>query len=314
MVDFKKAAKKVAEGVGFGDLGFYSSGFQLPEGDYAMEHEVRVHAYTKQDGSRGQEMLGVLLKAYPLAGGDPVEQFLSMGRKAMLSFMPDAETGKKLVAIPGGPSGSLAGMTNWNLYLKSLYDCGLPAGLFTNDISVLDGIWVHTQNVPEPEGRKSLGAQTGEVAQEAQRGPQMTLVVTEIKDDGKPWENGGGVPEVEAEAPAPKAVVKPGPKAMVKPVVAKSVTKKAAPVVEEPAGDEETLTVATEAAQVLLEKNPNGMLRLGFRTTLFSAVKKTHGDEMADAVISTFLEDEEQLNGLVGQFGYSVQGNKIAPA
>lgn len=314
MVDFKKAMnKKAPEGVGFGDLGFYAGGFQLPEGDYAIEHNVVVHAYTKQNGTKGQEFLAMRLTCHPLAGGEATEQYLSMGRKAILSFMPDAETGKQLVAIPNGPASTLSGMTNWNIYLKSLYDCGLPAGIFTTDVSVLDGIWVHTQNIPEPESRKQMGAQTGEVAQEAQsQGSGLTLVVTEIKDDGKPWDNGGGLPEAAEAAPAPKAVAPKSAGKVVAPAKAKAKTP--APVAAATGDDETVLEVATEAMQALLEKNPAGMLRLGFRTGLFSAVKKSHGDEMADAVVSTFLDDEAALNQLVGQAGYSVQNTKIAPA
>lgn len=303
-----RKAAPIPEGVNFGDLGFYSAGFLLPEGDYAIEHEVKVHAYTKGDGTRGQEMLGVMLTCHPLTGGEAHEQFLSMGKKAILSFAPDAETGKKLVGIPNAPTTSLAGQTNWNLYLKSLYDSGLPPGTFTNDLSVLDGIWVHTQNVPEPESRKSLGAATGEVGQQ-QRGPQFIPIVTEIKEDGKPWENSGGIPEAAEEAPAAPA---PKAKAVAKPAVKMPAKKVAAPVVEE-SGDEELMAFAVEHATTLLEKNPNGMLKLGFRTGLFGAMKKAD-DAMAQSAIDTFFADDDALNSVIGQLGYVVAGGKIAVA
>jgi hypothetical protein len=103
-----------------------------------------------------------------------------------------------------------------------MYDCGLPEGIFTNDLSVLDGIHVHTQNILEPEDRKGFGSQTGEVAEERRSG--LVPVVTEIKEDGKPWEGTGGIPEA-AATPAP---VKAGPKAVVKPAVAAKPVVKAA--------------------------------------------------------------------------------------
>src|SRR5437016_3811459 len=140
-------------GVDFGSMGSYSGGFTLPEGDYSIEFEVAMERLNDKQQGRSPR-LGVYLHATPLAGGDVFDQFLSMGGKAALSFAPDPNTGKGLVSIPGGAGGGLNNSTNWYMFLKSLYDCGLPEGIFTNDFTVLDGINVHTQNVPEPEERK----------------------------------------------------------------------------------------------------------------------------------------------------------------
>lgn len=331
MAVVRKAAAQAAPapaGVNFGDLGFYSSGFVLPAGQYALFFDARVHAYTKQDGSKGQEMLGVMVTAYPLAGGDPQEQFLSMGKKAILSFAPNADDpapngigSHSLLPIPGGPAATLAGQTNWNLFLKSLYDAGLPPGTFTNSFSTIDGVWVQTGLEPEPEGRKSFGAATGEVEQEQKhRGPQMIPVVTEILEDGKPWEGGGGMPEA-AEAPAPKAAPKVAPKAAAKapvaaakaaPAPAKKAAPAPAPAAE--AGDEETMQAAVDAVTSVLEKNPNGTTKLLLRTQTFKAVKEAAGDETAQAVIDTFFSSDDALNSVVGQLGYTVQGAHIKAA
>lgn len=315
-----RKAPPVAEGVNFGDPDIYSGGnFDMPEGDYALEFDVRHHAYTKADGSSGQQMLGVMVTAHPLAGGEVMEHFLSLGKKALASFVPDPDTGKKLLPIPGAPAMSgPPGMTNFKLFLDSLYEAGLPKGTFTNDISVLDGIWVHTANVPEPEQRKQMGAATGEVAQESRnRGPNMTLVVTEIKDDGKPWDGTGGIPEAtEAIAPVKaKVAVKAQVKAAAPPAKVPGKKAPAAPPVVEDGGDEEVLAAAVETIGKILEKNPNGLLRLGLRTQTFTQAKKDHGDDMAQAIIDGFFEaGDEALNTALGQHGYAVQGSKIVQA
>lgn len=316
----------VVEGVNFGDLGFYSAGgFNLPEGDYALFFDVRIHAYIKNDGSRGQENLGVMVTAYPLAGGEAQEAFLSLGGKAKLSFAPDAETGKKLLPIPGAPAGSLSGLTNFNIFLQSLYDCGMPEGTFTNDIGAIDGLWAHTQNIPEPEQRKGFGrSKTAEVDQQQDSGPKMTLVVTEIKEDGKPWENTGGMPEgagapAPTPPPAPRVVARPTVSA--KPAVAAKAPVRAgakappAPPAHTNGGsdDEALMQAALDATATVLGNNPNGLTRLLLRTQTFTQAKKVD-DETAQAVIDTFFTDDASLNALISQHGYAVQGPKIVVA
>lgn len=304
-----------APGLSFGSLGFYSGGFRLPEGDYAMEHNVVMHSFTRQDGTQvGSPALGVMLTAHPLNGGEAQEQFLGMGRKAHLSFAPSAD-GKSVVAVPGGPAATASKGTNWMLYLKSLYDCGLPEGVFTSDISVLDGIHVHTQNVPEPEERKGFAAKTGDVEEE-RKGDGLTTVVGEIKEDGKPWEGTGGIPAEGAVAPPKIGVGKVMPKAA--PGVNRTPVARPTPVappVEETqteAGDEEVMMAAVLAATKVLEqeKNAAGCTKILFRVETFKAIEDA---EMKQAVQNTFFGSDEALNSLIGQLGYKVSGQKIVP-
>lgn len=302
--------------VNFGDLAFYSGGFTLPKGRYALSFDALIHANTKNDGSRGVERLGIMLNAVPIdaegnAIGEPQPQFLSMGSKAMQSFAPDPETGKSIVPIPGAPASTLPRDTNWMLFLKSLYDCGMESGVFTNDLTVLDGIWVLTDLVPEPEGRKSWGANTGEVQQERQ-GPQMIPVVSEIL--AKPWEGEGGMPEAAEEPkkkagkPAPKAA----PKAAAKPAAKVAPKAKPAP---EPDGDEDAIrSAALNGVSAFLEKNPKGGTKLLLKVQTFAHAKKNADDETAQAVIDTFFDDDDALNGLLGDLGYKVSGGQVTAA
>lgn len=310
--------------VDFGDLDFYSGGgFTLPPGRYALEFDVRLHAYTKGDGTRGVENLGVMVTALPMneaneQAGDPMDQFYSMGSKAKLSFAPNPDTGKGVVPIPGGPAQSLARSTNWNVLLKSLYDAGLPKGIFTNDLSTIDGVWVVTQNIPEPEERKTFGAKTGEAEQE--RGNQMISVVSEIIEEGKPWEGGGGAP-AEATTPASKPNGKAGKPTSAPAKAAAAPTKvaaKKAPVPEpaEEVGEDDILQAALLGTAAVLEVLPEGgtVSKLALRTGTFKAVTTASSDDMAQAVLETFFGDDKTLNGLIGQHGYKVQGLQIKPA
>lgn len=301
------------EGVNFGSLDFYSGGFQLPEGDYALEFEVVMNQATDKNGTpKGPMRLGVMLTAHSLTTiGPPQQQFISMGSKAHESFAPNPDTGKGLVAVPGGAGSTANNKTNWYFFLKSMYDTGLPEGTLTNDFTVIDGVWVHTQNVPEPEDRKGFGsAQTGEVEQERRNG--LMTVVGQILDGGKPWEGGGGIPVEGAPAVAPKA----GPKAVARPAARPAVRAAApAPVVEEaaPAGDEDVLTAAVNGATAVLEKSPNGCTKLLMRTGTFKAVQTAAGDDMAQAVIETFFGSDAALNTVLNTLGYAVVGASVKP-
>jgi hypothetical protein len=309
-------------GVSFGSLGFYSGGFQLPEGDWALEFNAQMFQPMKQTGQpAGPARLGVMVTAHPMAngdftGGEAHEQFYSMGSKAHESFQPNPETGKGLVPVPGGPAQGMNNSTNWFFLLKSLYDCGMPEKVFDNDLSVLDGIWVHTQNVPEPEDRKGFGAKTGEAATtEPDRKPGLIAIVTEIKENGKPWESTGGLPEAAPVAAAPAAlrpqVAKPGPK----PVAARPVARPApvaAPVAAAAeAGDEDVMTAAVNGVSAVLEKNPQGVSKLLMRTGTFKAVGDAVGAEMAQAVIDTFFGNDEALNSVLNQVGYGIAGAQV---
>lgn len=311
-----RQAPPAAVGVNFGDDAMYAGGFNLPEGDYAFFFEAMNHAFTKGDGTRGQEKFGIMVTAYPLAGGEPVTQFYSMGTKAHLSFTADPDSGgKRIVAIPGAPAATFAQKTNWDALRRSLYDCGLPPGVFTNDLTAIDGTWVHTQNVAEPEDRKGFGAATGEVAQErAQQGPQMISVVTEIKDDGKPWEETGGMPEGAGEpAPAPKPAARPAFKPVAaKPAAAAKVAARPAAPVAEAEEVPDVLQMAIEGASAVLEKNAQGTTKLMVKTQAFAFVKKTYGDPAAQAV-TKLLNTDEGYESVVSPLGYAVSGANIVP-
>lgn len=333
MSPLKRAATPpAAVGVNFGDDAFYVGGFTLPEGNYALSFDVRMHAFTKQDGTKGQERLGVMVMAYPLiedkneiSFGEPMPQFYGMGNKAALSFAPNPDTGKGLIAIPGAPASSLPRLTNWDVLRKSLYDCGLPQGIFTNDFTTIDGIWVHTQNMKAPEERKSFGSRTGE-AEEEQR-DTLVSVVTEILDGGKPWEGGGGLPEGAETAPPPKpAVVRRAAPAALRgrsagdaaaPAVAaaRPTARRAAapaPPVEEEDNDQLILEAASNALTALLDKNPTGMKKLLLRTGAFKTLSAD--PDMAQAVMETHFANDEALNAVLGQLGFKIAGMEVVPA
>src|SRR5262245_60201131 len=178
------AAAPVQVAVNFGALEDYSAGFGLPDGKYLFsDFSTLMWQPTKQDGSTtGNKGLYVRVTAEPPEGAKSEEekkqQHYSMGSKAHESYGPNPETGKGLVAVAGGKGQKLNDSTNWHMLLNSLYDCGMPPGFFTNDFSVLDGIIVTVLNIPEPESRKKMGNQTGEVEQE--RKNRTVPVVSEV--------------------------------------------------------------------------------------------------------------------------------------
>lgn len=285
----------------FGDLGFYSGSFVLPKGRYSLEFNVLLHAGTRPDGSpAGKPRLGVMVVATPLDGGDAMEQFLSMGSKADLSFAP-SPNGKGIVPIPGGPASTAPRNTNWNLFLKSLYDSGMPQGVFTDDISVLDGIHVQTDLVPEPEERKGYASTTtGEASQqEERRGSGMIPVVTEVLESGMPWANAA------PGKAAPKAPAKPTKSAPAAPAAP------AAPEAEE--SSDEVQDAALSAVTTILEAEPAGTTKLKLRMGVFKAVNAAGGDQLAQSVINTYFSSDDALNGLLGELGYQVAGTAVKP-
>jgi hypothetical protein len=311
-------AKAKTGAVSFGDLGMYVAGGGLPEGDYIIKDAsvVMYQAPANQTtGKTSPARLGVMLTLIPYhSNGKDVEyseektQFYSMGTKAHESFAPNPETGKGVIAVPGGPASNFNNSTNWAIFLKSLRDSGMPEGTFTDDSSVLEGVWVHMANVPEPAERAGFQAKTGEAAEERKAG--TIAVVTEIKDDGKPWEGSGGVPEVEA-APA-----KPAVKVAGKPAIAgKPAVKPAAKVAPAAAsGDDETQSAAESAVASILEKNPKGCAKLILRTGTFKAVNEAHGPDMAQAVINGYFSDDASLNTLLGGMGFTLKGTQVSPS
>lgn len=299
-------ARPKSNNVNFGDLTQYSGGFSLPEGDYALEFNIQMFAGDKKDGSSsGPARLGVMLTAHPLDGGEAKNQFYSMGTNADKSYAPDPETGKGIIAIPGGQGSGLNNQTNWFILLKSLHDSGMPPGTLTDDFSVLDGVHVHMQLIPEPEERKGFQAKTGEATAEV-RTPRKIAVVSEIKEGGAPWEGGGGIPQ--ADTPVPAAPAK-------KAVASKPATKmaaKPAPAAAAPAGaDESDLeTVTINAVASVLEKNPNGVGKLMLRTGTFKAIADAG---VAQQALDTYFSSDDNLNSILGLLAYVVKGQQIVP-
>jgi hypothetical protein len=304
----KPAAAPVAS-FNFGDLGAYSSGGVLPEGDYVWKSlDVQMFQGQKQDGTNaGPARLGVIITmAHVGNGGEEVTQFYSFGSKAHESWQPNPETGKGIVAVPGGPGTPPNASTNWAVLVKSLFDSGLPQGILQDDLSVLEGIWVHMANVPEPSERKGFVSKTGEAAVEDR--PRTIAVVTEIKDDGKPWEGTGGVPET---APAPK-----GRAAAPAPTQRPATTTRAAAA---PAPASSGMTDDVESAAItgvsdVLGRSPHGCTKLLLRTSTFKAVSAAHSQAVASKVIDTYFGSDATLNDLLAGLGYKVQGPQVVAA
>jgi len=291
-----------AVGFNFGDLSNYSSGGGIPEGDYVWtDLSVQMYQAKKQDtgANVGPARLGVMITLVPLAGGDERTQFYSLGSNADKSWAPNPETGKGIVAIPGGPGTPPNASTNWAVLVKSLMDSGLPNGILQDDLSVLEGIHVHMANVPEPEERKGFVAKTGEAADDNR--PKTIAVVTEIKDDGKPWEGTGGVPEA-------KAAVAPNGSAR---SAAKKSTAASASTATAASESDDVLEAAINGASEVLGKSPNGCTKLLFRTGTFKAVNTAVGQEMAQKVINTYFSSDDKLNSLLQQLGYEVSGTQV---
>lgn len=293
---FKKPATAVDSSVNFGDLSIYvSSSFVLPEGKYKLtSFDVRMHSGFGKDTSNNKSRLGVMISGIKNLDDPTAEiqdQFYSLGGNADKSFAPNP-TGTGIMPVPGGAGGSLNPSTNWALFLKSLYDAGLPSGTFTNDVSVLNEIMVHMTPVPEPEERKGFQSQTGE-AQEKRVDRKIPIVTEILEEEPTPAAKTPAKAPVKAAAPKPAAKAAP------------------APVAEESA-DEDVQAAAINGISVVLEKNPNGTGKLLLRTGTFKAVSDAVSGEMAQAVIETYFGNDDALNSILGQLGYSVQGTKVA--
>jgi hypothetical protein len=294
-----KRAPAASSGFSFGDMSAYSSGGVLPEGDYCWKDvSVQMFQGTKADGSpAGAARLGVMITLVALGnGGEEHTQFYSLGSKAHESWASNAETGKGIVAVPGGPGTPPNASTNWVVLVKSLFDSGLPQGILNDDLSVLDGLWVHMANIPEPAERAGFKSKTGEAAVEDR--PRTISVVTALLDGGLPWEGGGGVP-------APKG------KAAVSPAATKQATRAAAGAPTAAAnlnagGDIEE--AATGAASEVLGKIVEGssMPKLMLRTSMFKVLNTGVGPEMAKQVLDTYFKSDATINSLINPQGFTL--------
>lgn len=301
------AVQQSGGSVNFLDDSFYLGGLGLPEGDYALEFSTAMFQPTKQNGQpSGQAFLAVMITCHPIGGGEPSEHPLGCGRNAHKSFVPSSD-GKGFDPVAGGSSIGINDMTNWSIFRKSFRDCGAPPA--SNDLSIYDGVWVHTQNIPEPEERKAFRtSQTGEAAlqaEDATQGPKVCVVVSEILKGGEPWNGGGGIPV------AGEAVATPGPH-RVAPAAKAPVTRgrvappDPAPVEEAAVSDEDIASAAMSGATEHLSKaqNAKGCTKLALRTGTFSAVSKAQGEDMANAVLEMYFGSDEALNTILGELGY----------
>lgn len=294
-----------------GDLGAYTSGFTLPEGDYVWTNlDAIMH-----EGFGDKKMparLGAMIDMVPITDptAKPHQQFYSFGSNAHLSWMPNPDTGKGIIPVAGGPGAGLNASTNWALLVKSLEDSGMPKGIFQDDLGALEGIWVHMMNVPEPAERAGFASRTGEA--EEKRKSNQIAIVSEIKDDGKPWEGTGGMPDIKATGKpigAKNGVAKPGPKLAPKPAAAKPAPE---PVEEEAGEDESVLTAAINGVSAVLEKSPAGCPKLTLKTGTFKAVTASEGPDMAQAV-GEMLNTDEGLDAVLGRVSYKLMGTKVVP-
>jgi hypothetical protein len=327
-----------ADVVNFGLDEFYSGGQIVPDGQYLAMFNVIMHSGFKN--KNGPPRLGVMVDFYPLNDcreESKVQSFYSMGTKAHLSFAPNPQTGKGLVVIPGAPAVQMNDKTNWNLFRESL-KCGVPDGIFINDLSVLDGIWINVMSVDPPD-RSGFGSDMGDNQQDQQKAFKLPIV-TEVLDGGKPWEGGGGVPDgtvaiptytppappAALAAPAPAAArptaklpaqVKPAAAAPVRPAGRKLPGANGAPTPPQaaPAGDdgEASKQVAADEVCNILLKNLNGMPRLSLRAEVFKAVQKKHGDAMASSVIANWMDNETNLTAMLGEQSFAVNGMNVIP-
>ncbi len=306
------------------NLGAYAGGKTIPEGDYAVEFIIQEHQAVNAAGQQvGKPRLITMLVAYPRAGGDPIEQPLGWGGKALASWVPNS-TGKGVIKRAGGPGLPPTNKSNWLLFLDSMVQCGLPNdALRGQDLSAIDGVWMHIKPVPEPEERKSFKKQaaTGEAADQADdepRGNGLMPICTEILPGGEPWAGGGGF---DPAAGAPTAPAKPvaavnrrAPAAVAAapaPAAPARRAPAAAPVAAPAEVDTESLeSVAMECiGDVLVQPAfANGLKRMKLRMETHSAAVKKFDEQTASDIISTYFSSDASLGNLLGTIGYKLSG------
>ena len=303
------------EGADFGSMGFYTGGFDLPPGDYCWTGlNVMMYQFKDQKGKTyGDPNLTVMITLQSLS--DPSDAGTheipyGMGRKAHLSWAPNPITGKGLVAVPGSPAAGLNDQTKWALLLKSLYDSALPEGVFTNDLTALEGIHVHMQLVDEPAGWKEIQNNTGD-APNAPRKDKKISVVSEILDSGHPWEGTGGI----AAAPTGKAPAKAAPKVNGKAPAAAAKAPAAAEVEEGSPEEIEQIAVEAIGEQLAaLDASTKGCSKVQLRTGVFKSVTASKGDDYAQAILETYFGTDAALNGILaacGEYGFKTAGLKV---
>lgn len=328
------AAPASGGSVNFGGAGFFTGGMGLPEGNYAATFSTQVFQPTKADGtaSRTPAFLAVMGTFYPIdpatgeLRGEIEEHPFNCGPNALESFVPSAD-GKGFDAIPNGKSQGMWNLSAFGVFLDSLKACGLPPSYVSNDFSVLDGIWIHTQNIPEPDEKRAYGqrarAKTGAAAMSGQGADdqdrvRLNVICTEILEGGKPWEGTGGIPD-ESEAAAPKVASRIAPRAaapVARPAsrIAPRVPPPAAAPQSEEMSEEDINNAAINAASESLGKNPNGMTTAALKVAIFQFCAKEYGDDVAQAVQNTWVQPMDAFKALLQQNGYVVSGVSVKRA
>lgn len=321
----------VGEDLPIGEMGFFSQGFNLPPGKYVIFNiDIKLHKHEK-DKSNAPRRLGGMITLIPLADlreEAKHEQFYSLGSKAHMAYAPNA-TGKGIKAIPGATEGTVcAGSTNYGVFLANLYECGLPPGVFKNDVSVIEGTWIETGLIDEPAERGTYAKAETEI-EPAPRTPKKIAVPLAILEGGKPWEGSGGWPDtpqklaqVQAllrQAPTPVRVAAP---AFAPPVIQIPAAPAAPAFVQPPpppappAATLQGLDLQTQAQSCIsdvLTKNLNGLPFMTLRVETYNAATGKYGLTTASNVITQVI-DTPLFDTVVGMLGYKRQGDMVVPA
>jgi hypothetical protein len=301
------------QGANFLNLSFYVAGGGLPNDSYCLFFDVRLHAYVDAQGvQKGEKKLGVMVTAYPLSSPTEEhkkEQFYAMGTNAHKSWAPHPQTGKSVVPIPGGPGQGLSNMSNWSYLFKSMIDCGLPAEYVDGkDLTALDGIHIHTMQIDEPEERKNIqSVNTGEAAEGPRRSGKIA-VCSEILASGMPWNNTGGIPK--------SPIVNGSAAAVGAQQLQQSTNPTSVAPAPASAPDIDLAGIAADGITAVLTvpTNANGCPKILLRTQTFAAVKKLHGDQVANDVINNFFTSDDALNSVLGTLGYTASGAQVKVA
>lgn len=339
-----------ADMVNIGDLSSYSGGLGIMPGDWVLYFTAMMYTYQNAQGvATGSPTLGIYIEAYNLhnPAEEPKNQFVSMGRNAHLSLQPHPQTGKSFVRVPGGAGTPLNNLTNWFTFYKSLVDCAPEVEqFFTGDLTILDGMWVHTDLADPPEGRKNMGPRSGDFSDaQQQRSDRKIPVIVEVYPQGKPWEGTGGVPTAAVALNAPNGAVAPPARAALplppppaaaparptlpprpaaaaaplaqpaRPGARPPARPAAAPLPPPPAptafSDEDVGMAAVNAVSDVLGANPAGMAKTALRVAAFQAVSAAYGPEMSQAVQEMYFPTDETLSVLINSLGFSIQGPNV---
>ena len=324
----RRAAAPAAQYVPFLRLTDYSAGGIIPDGVYLIpDFSVVMFQPVKKDGViAGPMRLSVRVTFDPPNGAtsqeERREQHYSMGTKAHLSFQPDPASGKRLLPVENATGGQLYELSNWHMFISSLYQAGMPENYAVDDLSALDGIVVHIKGVPEPESRKDLQTQnTGEVAP-AERKPQKIPVVIEVL--AAPWlvpaAVTNGIP-LAARPVAPAPVAPPAPLGRpALPVRAAAPVQATLPLAPVAAGPPAPPVAAAPAATPVdneeavagailnvIAQNPNGLNKLTLQTSVF---RLRASNTNRQTIMTVYFSDDANLGGLLNQMGYQLTATK----